>query len=172
MHLCGKAKRKFFRFISSPISDSQIRLWTTGISFLLHDSRGVQEFHQYLKNEFSQENLNFILACRDLGTKVSLQEFSALAKQIFKDFIMTGSSFEVNIAASIRNKIIAVLQPSMANEDDLEPKDYEIYSDAVDHIMTLLEKDPYKRYCKLLKSQISACSKPARQQLLSSGVNL
>ena len=82
---------------------------------------------------------------------------------------MTGSPFEVNIAASIRKKIIAVLESCIANENDLERKDYEIYSDAVAHIMTLLEKDPYKRYCKLLKSQISACSKSSRQQLFSSG---
>jgi hypothetical protein len=136
--------------------------------YLLHDSRGVREFSRYLKNEFSHENLSFILACRILETKVTLKEFSLLAKKIFNDFIVTGSPFEINIVASIRNKLIAVLEPSIANGSDLLLENYNIYSDAVAHILTLLEKDSYKRYCRSLISKLPPGDRASRRIMLKS----
>lgn len=112
------------------------------------------EFNKYLKNEFSQENLTFILECKELEQKVTLEEFSMLAKQIYKDYIMVGSPSEINIVSSIRNNLIAVFEPIIANEKTLEVENYDIYGPAVAHILLLLEKDPYKRFCKVLRSSL------------------
>ena len=138
----------------SDISQGEIKSWTTRIFYIIHNPRGVEEFHKYLKNEFSQENLNFILACRDLEQKVTLKEFSILAKQIYKDYIMPGSPSEINIVSSIRNNLVTVLEPMITDDKTLQAEHFDIYSPAVAHITALLEKDPYKRFCKVLRSAL------------------
>jgi hypothetical protein len=118
----------------------------------LQDPKGLTEFHKYLKNEFSQESLNFILACRELEQKVVLKEFDKLAKQIYKDYIRDGAPSEINIISSIRNNLIELFEPLFKDHQQLEPAHYQIYGSAVSHITGLMEKDPYKRFCLLLKS--------------------
>lgn len=65
---------------------------------------------------------------------------------------MTGSPSEINIVSSIRNNLIAVLEPMISNGQTLGKEHFDIYGPAVTHITALLEKDPYKRFCKVLRA--------------------
>lgn len=78
-----------------------------------------------------------------------IKEFDKLAKQIYNDYIMVGAPSEINIISSIRNNIIEVFENVLDKKKTLKQEHYNIYGSAAAHILGLMEKDPYKRFCKV-----------------------
>ncbi|KAI8842994.1 hypothetical protein BC829DRAFT_401332 [Chytridium lagenaria] len=81
-------------------------LWCHSFQDLLRDPVGVKYFRDFLKTEFSTENLDFHLRVDALGHLVTYQEFAAEAESIFDEFIHVGSPRELNITSGTRTGLI------------------------------------------------------------------
>lgn len=75
---------------------------------------GVTAFHTFLKTEFSEENLDFWLACEDFKKTRSKTKLASKANRIFEEFVQNEAPREVRaFSASVlwhqtgweRNKI-------------------------------------------------------------------
>lgn len=56
---------------------------------------GLATFRSFLTSEFSEENIEFWVACEDFKKTKSPQKLTAKAKKIYEDFIQTGGPKEV-----------------------------------------------------------------------------
>jgi regulator of G-protein signaling len=105
---------------------------------------------KYLEAEFSSENLKFYLACKELECIPSPIEWSEKALQIYNEYIPPHSQFEINIDASVRQSIIDQFTKiqEMEKSNSLKGNELSIYvfSDAVQKIFTLMNKDSYPRF--------------------------
>lgn len=71
--------------------------------FCLLCADGVTAFHTFLKTEFSEENLDFWLACEDFKKTRSKTKLASKANRIFEEFVQSEAPREVRaIPASAR----------------------------------------------------------------------
>lgn len=56
---------------------------------------GVTAFHTFLKTEFSEENLDFWLACEDFKKTRSKTKLASKANRIFEEFVQNEAPREV-----------------------------------------------------------------------------
>ncbi|KTF80829.1 hypothetical protein cypCar_00037192, partial [Cyprinus carpio] len=61
--------------------------WRDSFEELLSHSGGVEVFTQFLRSQFSEENIEFWLACEDFKTTESATKLQSKAKQIHAIFI-------------------------------------------------------------------------------------
>ena len=94
-------------------------------------------FRAFLRTEFSEENLEFWLACDDFRTCKEPKR-SAKAKKIYMDFIAIGAPKQVNLDTETRMSTIANI--------DNPPLD--TFDRAQRRIQGLMEKDSYQRFLK------------------------
>ncbi|XP_008120570.2 regulator of G-protein signaling 16 [Anolis carolinensis] len=112
--------------------------WKDSFENLLRSKNGVAAFHEFLKTEFSEENLEFWLACEEYKRTRSKGKLSAKANRIFEDFVQTEAPREVNLdhetREATRRNVIA------ATSDCFEEAQVKTH--------TLMEKDSYPRFLK------------------------
>ncbi|KAI9327631.1 hypothetical protein DFJ73DRAFT_863121, partial [Zopfochytrium polystomum] len=89
-------------------SAHQLRVWCYSFADLIADPLGVEIFTEFLKTEFSNENLDFYLAVCKLDSIGSYTEFVAAAMAIFDEFVAVGASRELNITSGLRKQLTAV----------------------------------------------------------------
>lgn len=75
---------------------------------------GLEVFQAFLRTEFSEENLEFWLACEDFKKVKSQSKMAAKAKKIFAEFIAIQACKEVSPLA--RNLSAARRQPTAQEE--------------------------------------------------------
>lgn len=105
-------------------------------------------FWEFCKKEFSEENLKFITACRELQKSTTIQIFDRKAKYIYLEFIKQGAISEINIGSNIKKELHAIFLPLIKEKETLSPDQSDIFEKAYDHILKLIEKDSYTRFCK------------------------
>ncbi|XP_061094892.1 regulator of G-protein signaling 5-like [Conger conger] len=108
------------------------------ISFekLLSNKYGLSAFRDFLKAEFSEENIAFYLACEEYRGIKSSATLSAKAKTIYDEFIAGNAPKEVNIDHETR----------CATKCNLEQPTLTCFDSAQQKIYTLMEKDCYPRF--------------------------
>uniref|UniRef100_A0A8C8RCV9 Regulator of G-protein signaling 16 n=1 Tax=Pelusios castaneus TaxID=367368 RepID=A0A8C8RCV9_9SAUR len=121
------------------------------------ESNGVATFHAFLKTEFSEENLEFWLACEEFKKSRSKSKLSSKAHRIFKEFVQNEAPKEVNIDHETRE----ITQKNLAAPTS------SCFSVAQAKIHTLMEKDSYPRFLKSatyrnLMEQATSCSTSKR----------
>uniref|UniRef100_A0A8C9BBE1 Regulator of G-protein signaling 16 n=1 Tax=Phocoena sinus TaxID=42100 RepID=A0A8C9BBE1_PHOSS len=99
---------------------------------------GVAAFHAFLKTEFSEENLEFWLACEEFRKLRSATKLASRAHRIFEEFICSEAPKEVNIDHETRELTRTNLQTPTAMCFDV----------AQGKTRTLMEKDSYPRFLK------------------------
>ncbi|XP_041446595.1 regulator of G-protein signaling 21-like [Xenopus laevis] len=115
---------------------------------LLASKDGLTAFRAFLKSEFSDENLEFWLACEDLKTSTS-DEISSKAFDIYCEFIKAESPREINIDHKTRDVIAQNITQATPH----------CFDDAQKLILCLMAKDSFPRflrseyYKELLKKQ-------------------
>ncbi|XP_048213579.1 regulator of G-protein signaling 16 [Perognathus longimembris pacificus] len=127
--------------------------WKESFDLLLSSKNGVAAFHTFLKTEFSEENLEFWLACEEFKKIRSAAKLSSRAQRIFDEFIRSEAPKEVNIDHETRELTRTNLQAATATCFDV----------AQGKTRTLMEKDSYPRFLKSsayqdLASQASAAT--------------
>ncbi|KAJ3290801.1 Regulator of G-protein signaling 7 [Borealophlyctis nickersoniae] len=123
---------------------AEVRVWTYSIEDMLRDPLGVKYFYDFLRSEYSQENLEFYLACQSLDSIPTRQEFVKQATSIYEDFIKIGGPHELNVNSATRNAVISQFE---AAKDAPHLLSYDCFLPAVQHVFTLMAKDSYVRFC-------------------------
>ncbi|XP_004706849.1 regulator of G-protein signaling 16 [Echinops telfairi] len=112
--------------------------WRDSFDLLLSSKDGVAAFHAFLKTEFSEENLEFWLACEEFKKIRSAAKLAARAHRIFEEFIGSEAPKEVNIDHETRELTRMNLQAATATCFDV----------AQGKTWVLMEKDSYPRFLK------------------------
>ena len=106
------------------------------ILFVLID--GVLLFRGFLQTEFSDENIEFWLACEDYKSTDKEQKLQLKAKKIYSEYVVIGSPREVNLDIQLRMYT--------ADRVSETPLTVDIFERAQKRIQALMEKDSYPRF--------------------------
>ncbi|XP_077560299.1 regulator of G-protein signaling 2-like [Haemaphysalis longicornis] len=115
--------------------------WARSFWHLTQSKYGLALFHVFLSREYSEENIEFWLACEELKT-CRHNKLSIKAQRIFDEFIAPDSPKEVNLDAPTRAEVSA----SIAKRPDRD-----CLALAQRRVQGLLERDAYLRFlqCEL-----------------------
>ncbi|XP_048045443.1 regulator of G-protein signaling 3a isoform X3 [Megalobrama amblycephala] len=112
--------------------------WGESLDKLLVHKYGLAAFRAFLRTEFSEENLDFWLACEDYKKIKSQSKMTSKAKKIFAEFIAIQSCKEVNLDSYTREHTKENLQDINRSCFDLAQR----------RIYGLMEKDSYPRFLR------------------------
>uniref|UniRef100_A0AC34QSC8 RGS domain-containing protein n=1 Tax=Panagrolaimus sp. JU765 TaxID=591449 RepID=A0AC34QSC8_9BILA len=148
------------KFASNAVSDIPVNLdldkltyedvisWGTSFDKLMHHRVGQKYFAEFLKGEYSDENILFWQACEELKKEKNIEKIEEKARIIYEDFISILSPKEVSLDSRVRELI---------NANMVHPTSH-TYDEAQLQIYTLMQRDSYSRFI----------SSPTYQKLLSS----
>ncbi|XP_065735291.1 regulator of G-protein signaling 3 isoform X5 [Phocoena phocoena] len=131
----GKADKVTKSF--KPTSEEALK-WGESLEKLLVHKYGLAVFQAFLRTEFSEENLEFWLACEDFKKVKSQSKMAAKAKKIFAEYIAIQACKEVNLDSYTREHTKDNLQSVTRGCFDLAQK----------RIFGLMEKDSYPRFLR------------------------
>ncbi|KAM4721476.1 regulator of G-protein signaling 2 [Rhinophrynus dorsalis] len=117
-------------------SPEEAMSWSDTFDDLLASKYGVAAFRAFLKSEFSEENIEFWLACEDFKKTKSPHKLTSKAKKIYDEFIEKESPKEINIDFQTRENITLSLQePSRS-----------CFGAAQKRVYSLMENNSYPRF--------------------------
>lgn len=116
---------------------AEVEKWKESFSQVLNSEMGRSVFTSFLKSEFSEENMDFWMACEDYK-KTALSKLATRAKQIYQKYIGADAPNEVNLDAATREN-------TRQNVENACPS---CFDEAQKMIYTLMEKDSYRRFLK------------------------
>ncbi|XP_025940528.1 regulator of G-protein signaling 8 isoform X3 [Apteryx rowi] len=120
------------------LSTEEATRWADSFDVLLSHKYGLAAFRAFLKTEFSEENLEFWLACEDFKKTRSATKLASKAQRIFEEFIDVQAPREVNIDFQTRELTRRNMQePSLSCFDQAQGK-----------VHSLMEKDSYPRFLR------------------------
>ncbi|KPP73565.1 hypothetical protein Z043_107338, partial [Scleropages formosus] len=97
---------------------------------------GLIAFSAFLKSEFSEENIEFWMACEEYKKTTSQEDLATKAKMIYDQYVDVDSPREVNLDSATREETRRNLkEPNLFSFDEAQKK-----------IFTLMEKDSYRRF--------------------------
>ncbi|XP_061883574.1 regulator of G-protein signaling 21-like isoform X2 [Entelurus aequoreus] len=112
--------------------------WSQSLERLLDSKYGLAAFRNFLKSEYSDENIEFWLVCEDYKKIKSSFRMSSKAKKIYEQFIKAESPKEINIDYHTREQIKrSVKNPTLYCFDDAQKMVY-----------GLMERDSYPRFLR------------------------
>ncbi|KAL4635037.1 regulator of G-protein signaling 4-like [Arapaima gigas] len=147
---------------------TDVTKWKESLNSLLNDNIGLIAFSTFLKSEFSEENIEFWIACEEYKKITCKEDLSTKAKMIYDQYVDVDSPREVNLDSATREETRRNLkEPNLCSFDEAQKK-----------IFTLMEKDSYRRFLssKLYRDIAEqprnsvACGLEKRQRGLSSNL--
>uniref|UniRef100_A0A8C9PYR2 Regulator of G-protein signaling 12 n=1 Tax=Spermophilus dauricus TaxID=99837 RepID=A0A8C9PYR2_SPEDA len=124
------------------LRERRVASWAVSFERLLQDPVGVRYFSDFLRKEFSEENILFWQACEYFNHVPAhdKKELSHRAREIFSKFLCSKATTPVNIdsQAQLADDILNAPHPDMFKEQQLQ-------------IFNLMKFDSYTRF---LKSQL------------------
>ncbi|KAM9327129.1 regulator of G-protein signaling 4 [Gastrophryne carolinensis] len=120
------------------LTHDEVKRWVESLENLMNNECGLAAFRSFLQSEYSEENLDFWLACENYRKTKSTSKLASKAQMIYDDFISVEASREVNLDSATREETIKnMLQPTHLCFDQAQHK-----------IFILMEKDSYRRFLK------------------------
>ncbi|XP_016847736.2 regulator of G-protein signaling 10 isoform X1 [Anolis carolinensis] len=113
------------------------RRWASSLENLLEDQEGVKRFREFLKREFSEENVLFWLACEEFKKIKDKKQMKTKANEIYMTFLSSKASFQVNVEGQSR-----------LDESILEAPHPLMFQKLQDQIFNLMKYDSYSRFLK------------------------
>ncbi|KAI5627982.1 regulator of G-protein signaling 20-like, partial [Silurus asotus] len=110
--------------------------WAKSFEHLIKSPNGRSNFRQFLKSEFSEENLLFWLACEELKKETNRTVVEQTVKQIYEDYVSVLSPREVSLDSRAREVI---------SKNMMDPSS-QTFDEAQQQIYTLMQRDSYPRY--------------------------
>ncbi|XP_018609323.1 regulator of G-protein signaling 5-like [Scleropages formosus] len=110
--------------------------WRESLDRMLANSYGLATFRSFLRSEFSEENIEFWVACEDFKKEKSSVKMAAKAQKIYEEFIQTEAPREVNIDYFTKDMTLRNLVALSPSTFDLAQK----------RIYSLMEKDSFARF--------------------------
>ncbi|XP_060685684.1 regulator of G-protein signaling 8-like [Hemiscyllium ocellatum] len=120
------------------LSTEEAVQWTESFSLLLANKYGLSAFRAFLRSEYSEENIEFWLACEDYKKTKSPAKLTSKAKKIYSEFIDVQAPKEVNLDFQTRE---------LTKKNLLEPAQ-SCFNDAQKRIYSLMERDSYPRFLR------------------------
>uniref|UniRef100_A0A3B3V2I3 Regulator of G-protein signaling 12-like n=1 Tax=Poecilia latipinna TaxID=48699 RepID=A0A3B3V2I3_9TELE len=120
-------------------ADHRVAGWSTCFERLLQDPVGVRYFSEFLKKEFSEENILFWQACEYFShvPATDKKQLSQRAGEIYNSFLSSKATMPVNIdsQAQLADDVLTSPQPEMFKTQQLQ-------------IFNLMKFDSYSRFLK------------------------
>ncbi|XP_029474411.1 regulator of G-protein signaling 2 [Rhinatrema bivittatum] len=117
-------------------SPEEAQRWSETFDDLLANKYGVAAFRAFLKSEFSEENIEFWLACEDFKKTKSPHKLLTKAKKMYDEFIEKEAPKEINIDFQTRELITQNLQAPA----------HGCFSAAQKRVYSLMENNSYPRF--------------------------
>ncbi|XP_061758695.1 regulator of G-protein signaling 17-like isoform X2 [Nerophis ophidion] len=117
-------------------SPEEMRLWSQSFDKLMRNPAGRNVFREFLRTEYSEENMLFWLACEDLKQEMNKSRVEEKVHSIYEDYISILSPKEVSLDARVREVI---------NKKIHDPTPH-TFEDAQLQIYTLMHRDSYPRF--------------------------
>eukprot|EP01136_Pigoraptor_vietnamica_P012439 Opistho-1_new@52364 len=114
------------------------RRWGIGLYELLTEPAGLRMFREFLRKEYSEENLKFWLACEEIK-KVPPAKLKDEIMKIYNDYVAPSAQNEVNLNSTTRE-----LTSKHVNSD----MGYDTFDEAQKMIFRLMNKDSYPRFLR------------------------
>ncbi|KAK7101240.1 hypothetical protein V1264_024053 [Littorina saxatilis] len=124
-----------------PPTLEDLKVWGESFEKLMKTTAGRKLFREFLRSEYSEENMLFWLACEELKTENNPELVEEKARLIYEDYISILSPKEVSLDSRVREVI---------NRNMVEPTPH-TFDEAQLQIFTLMHRDSYPRF---LNSQI------------------
>lgn len=118
------------------VGREELEMWAESLEGLLASQTGVSVFGAFLRSEFSEENLQFYLACEQYRHSSSNFSLQRRAKDISATYIQPGAPREVNLDSKTRDLTLQLLQAPSHSSLSLAQK----------RIYSLLDTDCYPRF--------------------------
>lgn len=118
-------------------TQAEVEKWKESFSYVMSSQKGRKVFGHFLKSEFSEENLDFWVACEDYK-KSTPSEMATKAKTLYQQHVEADAPNEVNLDAATREE-------TRQNVQNACPSCFNV---AQKTIYTLMEKDSYRRFLK------------------------
>ncbi|KAI7810982.1 regulator of G-protein signaling 12 [Triplophysa rosa] len=120
-------------------TERRVASWAVCFERLLQDPVGVRYFSEFLKKEFSEENILFWQACEYFShvPETDKKQLSQMAREIYNSFLSSKATTPVNIdsQAQLADDILNAPRPDMFKEQQLQ-------------IFNLMKFDSYTRFLK------------------------
>uniref|UniRef100_A0A2K5UV26 Regulator of G-protein signaling 20 n=1 Tax=Macaca fascicularis TaxID=9541 RepID=A0A2K5UV26_MACFA len=114
----------------------EVNAWAQSFDKLMVTPAGRNAFREFLRTEFSEENMLFWMACEELKKEANKNIIEEKARIIYEDYISILSPKEVSLDSRVREVI---------NRNMVEPSQH-IFDDAQLQIYTLMHRDSYPRF--------------------------
>ncbi|KAJ6662118.1 hypothetical protein lerEdw1_012583 [Lerista edwardsae] len=121
---------------SSTPTLEEVNAWGQSFDTLMRTPAGRNAFREFLRTEFSEENMLFWMACEDLKRETNKNLIQEKARRIYEDYVSILSPKEVSLDSRVRDLI---------NRNMLEPSKHS-FDDAQLQIYTLMHRDSYPRF--------------------------
>ncbi|XP_070605114.1 regulator of G-protein signaling 13 [Erythrolamprus reginae] len=96
--------------VISRISLEEVLQWSQSFEKLMATKYGPIVYKSYLKTEYSDENMEFWLACEKYKKILSQRKRISEAQKLFKEFIQPQAPKEINIDSPVREGITLEIQ--------------------------------------------------------------
>ncbi|XP_070495851.1 regulator of G-protein signaling 17-like isoform X1 [Chironomus tepperi] len=114
----------------------EIRSWAKSFDKLMRSPGGRKIFRDFLRCEYSEENILFWLACEELKQETNPEAIEEKARYIYEDYISILSPKEVSLDSRVRE---------IVNRNMVEPTPH-TFDEAQLQIYTLMHRDSYPRF--------------------------
>uniref|UniRef100_A0A8C8VEH0 Regulator of G-protein signaling 20 n=1 Tax=Pelusios castaneus TaxID=367368 RepID=A0A8C8VEH0_9SAUR len=140
-------------FLSIKPTADEVQGWAQSFDKLMKNPAGRNVFREFLRTEYSEENMLFWLACEELKNECKKHSIEEKARVIYEDYISILSPKEVSLDSRVREVINRKMQ---------EPSPH-TFDDAQLQIYTLMHRDSYPRFLnsaiyKALQQSVSRSS--------------
>ncbi|XP_039985662.1 regulator of G-protein signaling 4 [Xiphias gladius] len=150
---------------------TEVKKWKESFSHIMNSDTGRRVFTSFLRSEFSEENMDFWVACEDYK-KTTPSKLVTRAKQIYQQYVEADAPNEVNLDAVTREE----------TRQNVQNPCLSCFDEAQRMIYILMEKDSYRRFLnsKLIqdlsqtqttneKKAIKNCDCAKNRQVLAGG---
>ncbi|PAA80534.1 hypothetical protein BOX15_Mlig029753g1 [Macrostomum lignano] len=119
-------------------SCDQVQRWGASFDSLLNDKYGLALFRAFLKTEYSDENIEFWIACEEYRALSGPKKQTMKAQKIYNEFVAFQAPREVNLDSTTR----------LATINAMGSPDGHLFEQAQKRIQALMEKDSYQRFLR------------------------
>ncbi|GFS29079.1 regulator of G-protein signaling 20 [Nephila pilipes] len=146
-----------------PPTLEEIRSWGESFDRLMRCAAGRRVFREFLRCEYSEENILFWLACEDLKREKNPEVVEEKARSIYEDYVSILSPKEVSLDSKVRE---------IVNKNMVAPTTT-TFDEAQLQIYTLMHRDSYPRFVLSTlyrrMAQLSPPTPPTRKTSISVG---
>ncbi|XP_055847261.1 regulator of G-protein signaling loco isoform X2 [Episyrphus balteatus] len=115
-----------------------VTAWGNSFEKLLEDPAGLHTFAEFLKKEFSAENIYFWTACERYRFIESASERATMAMEIYSKHLANGATEPVNVDSQART----------TTQENLRTAEKDLFGQAQKQIFNLMKFDSYQRFIR------------------------